>query len=267
MKRTYFLFCVLIFLGLGSLRADEAVRAAQDRLKEMGFYFGEANGVYSSATAAAVSRFQIRQGLQITGQLDAGTAKSLGVAAPSGASSPAPSEAETWRRLRRADEQFLTKLNAGEIPPPSEPAHAATAPPRKVVTTTEEGRRLLVLSRERLRDYVAAFVLAGLDGKVGAELEFFADKVRYFDDGLIAREKIRGDLRAYNQRWPDRRFWLAGEVKVEPEAESRLRVTFPLRFELRNGRKRASGEVMKTLIVEVVGEDLEIVSVNERNRS
>ena len=80
------------------------------------------------------------------------------------------------------------------------------------------------------------------------------------------REKIRRDLRAYNRRWPERRFWLAGEVEVEPQADSRLRVTFPLRFELRNGSKRASGKVLKTLIVEVTGEDLQIVSVNERKR-
>ena len=32
-------------------------------------------------------------------------------------------------------------------------------------------------STEQLRDYVGAFVLAGLDPKVGSETEFFADHV------------------------------------------------------------------------------------------
>ena len=154
------------------------MREAQVRLKEKGFYFGETNGEYSSETAAAVSRFQIRQGLQITGQLDAETSKSLGVAAVAAQTSPAPSsDADTWRRLRRADEQFLSKLNAGEIPAPREPGAEENG--------ADKDKRLLVLSRERLRDYVAAFVLAGLDSTVGAELEFFADKVRYFDDGVV----------------------------------------------------------------------------------
>lgn len=254
MKR--FTILLLFFCTVGSLLADDAVREAQVRLKEKGFYFGETNGEYSSETAAAVSRYQIRQGLQITGQLDAATSKSLGVAAIAARTSPAPSsDADTWRRLRRADEQFLTKLNAGEIRPPSEPDADA-----------RNDKRVLVLSRERLRDYVAAFVLAGLDSSVGAELEFFADKVRYFDDGIVGRDRIRRDLRAYNQRWPERRFWLAGEVEVKPQPDSRLRVTFPLRFELRNGSKRASGKVLKTLVVEVTGEDLQILSVNERKR-
>lgn len=231
--------------------ADDAVREAQARLKDGGFYFGETNGAYDSETAAAVSRFQIRRGLQITGKLDAETAKALGVTAAPAQTSPAPSDAETWRRLRQADEQFLSKVNSGEIPPP----RAADA---------DSNKRLLVLSRERLRDYVAAFVLAGLDSSVGAELEFFADKVSYFDDGIVGHKKIRRDLAAYNKRWPERRFWLDGEVTVEPQPDSRLRVTFPLRYELRNGNKHSAGKVLKVLMVEVSGEDLQIVSVNEK---
>ena len=121
-----------------------------------------------------------------------------------------------------------------------------------------------MLSRERLRDYVAAFVLAGLDPGVDAELEFFADRVNYFNEGVVGREKIRRDLQRYNQRWPSRRFSLAGEVEVEPRPDSRLRVTFPLRYELRNSSKHSSGQVRKTLIVEVTGEDLQIVGVDEQ---
>jgi hypothetical protein len=124
--------------------------------------------------------------------------------------------------------------------------------------------RVFVLSRERLRDYVGAFVLAGLDPRVGAELEFFGDRVAYYNQGTLGREKIRADLQQYANRWPERRFWLDGDVNVQPQADSRLRVTFPLRYELRSGSKRSSGKVQKTMLVEVVGEDLQIVAVNER---
>ena len=34
------------------------------------------------------------------------------------------------------------------------------------------------ISTDRLRDYVGAFVLAGLDPRVGAEADFFADQVQ-----------------------------------------------------------------------------------------
>lgn len=274
----FLLLIAIAFCGLASVRADENVRAAQTRLKEGGFYFGEINGDYSSEMAAAVTRYQIRNGLQISGQLDPATAKSLGVAtvasAPA-ASSPLPeAESDTWRRLRKADQQFLQRLNAAN-PVPASPTPTRTAAPEnaasasaRVVTSSpapaDSGYdSTVVLSPERLRDYVGAFVLAGLAPQTGAELEFFGDRVNYYDDGMVGREKIRRDLVTYAQRWPERRFWLAGEVRVDPQADSRLRVTFPLRFDLRNGAKHSSGKVIKTLLLDVTADDLEIVAVNE----
>jgi hypothetical protein len=47
--------------------------------------------------------------------------------------------------------------------------------------------------------------------------------------------------------------------------EDKLKVTFPLRYELRNGRKQSAGKVLKTLVLEKSGgDDLQIVAVNER---
>jgi hypothetical protein len=119
-------------------------------------------------------------------------------------------------------------------------------------------------SADRLRDYVAAFVLAGLDKSVGAEAEFFADRVEYYDQGVMDREKIQQDLKRYDERWPERHFWVAGKINVEPQSENRVRVTFPLGFKLRNGNKQSSGKVDKTLVLESAGDDLQIVTVNER---
>lgn len=248
---------LLFVCGIAAVLADESVRAVQARLKAEGFYFGQVNGEYTSETAAAVSRYQIRNGLPISGQVDADTAKALGVAVTNApANSTAP---DTWRRLRKTDRQFLQKLNRAE--PNRAPAKAEDAKPLQPV---DADGSTFVLSRERLRDYVAGFVLAGLDPQVDSELGFFADRVAYFGDGLMPREKIRGDLQRYDRKWPQRRFWLAGEVNVEPQPDSRIRVTFPLRFELHNGSKHSSGKVMKTLLLEVVGDDLQIVGVNER---
>ena len=267
MKRLLFSFLALTLCGVAAASADDNVRAAQARLKDGGFYFGEPNGVYDSETAAAVSRYQIRNGLQITGQLDAATSKSLGVTAVA-ANAPAPrADSDSWRRLRKTDERFLSRVNAGAKASRAAKAQPQATPPTAVPAPVEspgEDYQTFTLSRERLRDYVGAFVLAGLDPQVGAELEFFADRVNYYGKGSVDREKIRRDLRSYNERWPERRFWLAGEVNVEPQADSRLRVSFPLRYELRNGSKRSSGKIRKTLLLEVTADDLQIVSVNER---
>lgn len=262
MKRI-FLFSLLAccLCGFNSLAANETVRAAQTRLKQDGFYFGEITGSFDSETSAAVSRYQIRNGLGISGQLNAETAKALGIGpAADQASAPTISEAESWRRLRRSDQQFLKKYSA-----PRKNSSPRATPPTAVLVPAEAGdSSRFVLSRERLRDYVGAFVLAGLDPRVGAELEFFSDRVDYYGEGIVSRAKIRSDLKKYNERWPQRRFSLAGEVDVQPQPDSRLRVSFPLRFELRNGSRRSAGKIRKELLLEVLGEDLQIVAVNER---
>ena len=282
MKRILITLMLAAGCAIGSVSADDNVRAAQARLKTDGFYFGETNGTLDADTSAAISRYQIRNGLQITGQLDADTAKALGVAASSASTAP---NAASWQRLRKSDRQFLDRLestrpgrkagvaagaqkqspNGGSAAPAraAEASTARSAPPTSAAAGGDQGP-VLVLSRERLRDYVGAFVLAGLDPRVGAELEFFGEPVAYYDQGSMSREKIRADLHRYAQRWPERRFWLAGEVDVQPQADDRLRVTFPLRYQLRNGSKTSSGQVMKTLVLEVLGEDLQIVAVNER---
>jgi peptidoglycan hydrolase-like protein with peptidoglycan-binding domain len=216
--------------------AEDNVREVQTKLREGGFYSGEIDGAYSSDLAAALTRYQIRNGLPITGQLDADTSKALG-AKPA----VATQVSETWRRLRTTT-------------PPETPAIGS--PSTEPVAAT--------VSTERVRDYVGAFVLAGLDPQVGAEAAFFADRVQYYDEGTKDRAKIREDLKRYDTRWPQRRFWLAGEITVEPQSDKRVRVTFPLRYELRNGAKHSSGKINKTLLLEPAGDDLQIVAVNER---
>ena len=268
MKRSLFCFLVVSLGAVCSLRADQNVRELQSRLKAGGFYLGEINGNYDSDTAAAVTRYQIRNGLQITGKLDPQTSNALGVAAAA-PKVPTPKFGEdVWRYLRKSDQASIRRLMAeetktnkpGNAPPAAtSPAPPAEGPPPTATTTSPASH-----DRDRLKDYVAAFVLAGLDPQVGAETEFFADRVDYFGERGVPREKIRQDLQRYNNRWPERGFTLAGELEISP-MNDKLKVTFPLRYQLRNGPKRSAGKVLKTLVLEKKGaDDLQIVAVDER---
>src|SRR5947207_13894573 len=113
-KRTA-LFAVMIGLALAvSVCADDNVRAVQEKLRDGGFYPDEIDGAYSSQLAAALTRYQVRKGLAVTGQLDVETSDALG-AKPAVATSPAaPGQgSETWRRLRRRETQ-TTSTNPRE---------------------------------------------------------------------------------------------------------------------------------------------------------
>jgi peptidoglycan hydrolase-like protein with peptidoglycan-binding domain len=118
MKRKFFVIAV-VFLGVWSVaQADPAVESAQQKLKDGGFYYGEITGEKDTETIAAIRRYQIRNGLHITGQLDAETQKSLGVASAP-ASSPRPRPANT-----------PPPQKAPDSPPETHPPQSATVPPR-----------------------------------------------------------------------------------------------------------------------------------------
>lgn len=246
--------------------ADTNVRVVQEKLRDAGLYFGEIDGAYSSELAAALGRYQIRNGLPITGQLDEETSNALGAKpAVTTTANDRANSSETWRRLRMGERQSSTNAQPAPSPGASVTAQSISeTPPSTSAATADAASDRRAISTEQLRDYVGAFVLAGLDPHVGSETEFFADRVEYYDEGVIDREKIRKDLQRYAARWPDRRFWLDGEMKVEPQNGSRVRVAFPLRYDLRNGAKHSSGKINKTLVLKQAGNDLQIVAVNER---
>jgi len=79
MKRTLFVTSLIFLLVSSPAWADKAVESAQQKLKEGGFYYGELNGTKDADTTAAIRRYQIRNGLKITGELDAETQRSLGL--------------------------------------------------------------------------------------------------------------------------------------------------------------------------------------------
>src|SRR5207237_3808120 len=70
----------LILLGSIMLtRADQLVERVQQALKGQGFYYGEVTGEMNANVTAAIRRYQIRNGLQVSGELNSETLHSLGV--------------------------------------------------------------------------------------------------------------------------------------------------------------------------------------------
>jgi len=76
----------VIFIGSITLaRADQVIERVQQVLKEQGFYYGEVSGETNATLTAAIRRYQIRTGLQVTGELNDETLQSLGVKSSGGA--------------------------------------------------------------------------------------------------------------------------------------------------------------------------------------
>lgn len=70
----------VIFMGsMMLMRADQLVESVQQALKDEGFYYGEVNGDMNANLTAAIRRYQIRNGLQVSGELNDETLRSLGI--------------------------------------------------------------------------------------------------------------------------------------------------------------------------------------------
>ncbi len=91
MKRTIVYFVIALCV-MGSVSADQTVQSVQQGLKDQGFYYGNVTGEKNAETTAAVRRYQIRNGLQVTGEMDPQTLHSLNVNSNSAASSRSTSK-------------------------------------------------------------------------------------------------------------------------------------------------------------------------------
>jgi peptidoglycan hydrolase-like protein with peptidoglycan-binding domain len=89
MKRLHLLLLGGLFCAASAF-AEDHVRDVQAELKNQGFYYGEVDGKAGDQLAAAVRRYQIRNGLDVSGQVDPALLQSLGI----GGAPAAPPAAE-----------------------------------------------------------------------------------------------------------------------------------------------------------------------------
>jgi peptidoglycan hydrolase-like protein with peptidoglycan-binding domain len=134
---------VILLGSITLVRADQVIESVQQALKEQGFYYGEVSGEMNATLTAAIRRYQIRSGLQVTGELNDETLQSLGVKSSGGAGQTIKSGSPTPPAGARSDEPASDEAeNATPAPPvqnfdnaqqdqqvyPSTPTSPATSP-------------------------------------------------------------------------------------------------------------------------------------------
>src|SRR5215208_8356688 len=117
MKRLFLCF-VVMFSAVSLVRADEAIRSLQQTLKDQGFYYGAVTGDKNAETTAAIRRYQIRNGLQVTGEINEETLRSVSSNSNSVASTsqPAPKPAAVQPNSIHPDASARLSQSS---PPPS----------------------------------------------------------------------------------------------------------------------------------------------------
>jgi peptidoglycan hydrolase-like protein with peptidoglycan-binding domain len=254
-KRSLIAVAALTVCGVILAQTNENLVRVQNRLKAEGLYFGDPTGVLDAQTKTALALYQIDHHLTVTGQLDAPTARELDASPQTPMFTPTPRQSPTPTGTPSATATPTPRATPSVTPTPT-PTSIASPPPNVEQPPP--------MNPDSLRDYVEAFVQAGLARPVGSELKFFAERVDYFGAPNVARQRIKRDLVRYNRKWPHRRFWIDGDVQVERQSGNEIKLLFPLRYELRNGSRHASGKVLKSLtLVKTADNEMQIVAVNE----
>src|SRR2546423_7255121 len=228
MNRRLFLTAVIFFVGWSLARADSAVQSVQQKLKDGGFYYGEINGQKDAETTAAIRRYQIRNGLQITGELNPQTLRSLGVTSKP-ASTPAPRPQHT---PGPPPPDYVTPTPAPRTTAPPQPQtnddyeNAPEPPPPRVESATIFGGTPYEAAPPQVQQDIVAraqmvllrlgYYRDAIDGLYGPAMNFALRnyQARFglepsgrFDVETLASLSLLPEQRATGPRRFHRRFW------------------------------------------------------------
>jgi peptidoglycan hydrolase-like protein with peptidoglycan-binding domain len=108
---------LLVIASATLSRADQLVEKVQEALKEQGFYYGEVTGEMNANLTAAIRRYQIRNGLQVNGEINNETLRSLGInSSASGRSAAKPESASPAASARPSERSSSEIANATPAP-------------------------------------------------------------------------------------------------------------------------------------------------------
>jgi peptidoglycan hydrolase-like protein with peptidoglycan-binding domain len=288
-----------IIAASATAQADETVRATQEELRRRNTYFGDVDGRESPELAEAVKRYQRRKGFSASGEIDDQTKRSLGLAERK-PGEPPPKELE-WPEVPvlRSDIKIDPVGESKVVAEEGGVAPASVMPPQIAEKAIRESKRASSRTRtsalaqsstvqsaskpdsggarssilrydqqvdaQDISQFVAHFLKTAAQNKLPAELCFYADRVRYYQNGVLDRRIVERTLRDYYLRWPKRHYYLAGPINYVPDPKhGTIVVVCPVRFELKNGSQKVKGAVENRITIFGATSAPRIVAIEER---
>jgi hypothetical protein len=242
-KKSLILLLICALSSWSSAFADEETRQVQEELRKRHLFFRDIDGRPGPEYSLALKRYQQRQGFAQTGFADEMTLYSLGI----GEAAP---PAEGARDL--PDVPVLKSDAAFHEPRPTRPPVPTKAQNAGAVAKAE------------IRNFLRRYFDACQSPNPDDELAFFAERVEYFDHGVVDKPYIRNELAVYDQRWPKRKYTLGDSLRVVRTGNNtiaKIRVAFDVVNPEHN--RKANGRTDDTFNLVKRGDSLEIVSIKE----
>ncbi len=242
-KKCLFLFLICAVGFWGRVIADEETRQVQEELRKRHLFFRDIDGRPSPDYAMALKRYQQRQGFAQTGVADDVTLYSLGI----GEAAP-PAEGAT-----DLPDVPVLKSDVGL----HEPRPAPAPVPTKAQNAGD-------VAKAEIRNFLRRYFEACQSRNPDDELAFYAERVEYFDHGVVDKPYVRNELAVYDQRWPSRKYVMGDSLRVERKGNNTI-ATVRVAFEVANleHSRKANGRTDDRLNLAKRGDSLEIVSIKE----
>jgi peptidoglycan hydrolase-like protein with peptidoglycan-binding domain len=241
-KSALLLLLLAVFLG-SPVRADEQTRQVQEELRKRHLFFRDIDGRTTPDYSIALRRYQERQGFPATGIADEITLYSLGIGEPL---PPAEGVAELPDVAVLKSDAALRELK----PRPPEPIKAANT--------------AVAASKTEIRNFIRRYLDASQSSNPQDELPFYADRVDYFDHGVVDKTYIQNELAVYDQRWPSRKYSIGDSLRVVKNGNNtlaKLRVGFDVANSAHD--RKARGKTDNTFGLIKSGDSLKIASIKE----
>ena len=116
---------------------------------------------------------------------------------------------------------------------------------------------------QSLLDFVKAFVESGNSGASGEEINFYAEKVTYFDSGLVDQNFIATNIANYNAKWPNRRYSLVAGPDVAATPDGVYSVVYRIQFQVQNSKRHVTGIALDKLLVGQINNRFRIFGITE----
>jgi peptidoglycan hydrolase-like protein with peptidoglycan-binding domain len=241
-KAVLVLLLCSLFYSRGAF-ANEETRRVQEELRKRHLFFRDIDGRSSPEFAAALKRYQARQGFAVTGLPDETTLYSLGIGEPT---SPAEGAADLPDVPVLKSDAALPELKPAPAPVPTKEQNAGA------------------VTKADIHAFLRRYFDACQTANPQEELAFYGDRVAYFDHGAVDKTYIQNELVVYDQRWPVRRYSLGDSVRVVKNENFTI-VKVRVSFEVANppNNRKASGKTDDTFSLAKRGDSLEIVSIKE----
>lgn len=248
--------------------ADEQTRRVQEELRKRNLYFGDVDGRKTPELAGALHHYQERKGFTPTGDLDAETLHSLGLA-------PAPTPGrQAIAQASASPEQALPDVTVlrsdtqrSGSPHLAAAATVAGSPPPPILEATEspsapDGR----FPAAAVREFIESYLRDAETNDLPAEMGYYGEPLDYFDHGIVDRPFVESDVRSYYKRWPRRSYTLL-DIKQSPVEShpDEVRVNFRINFAVKNDKQSAHGQTDNSFVLKADGpNNFKIISMREQ---